>query len=408
MGDPSAYVPYPTPPTGLKVSPRTDLETTGPEGGPFIPVSTIYILENRNETPINFEITADQPWVSIDTPAGYLEGYAATDATVSIGVEANTLPVGRYEADVNFVNTTDHDGDTTRHITLDVGTPTVQYSWNMDQDPGWLTRGQWAWGQPTGRGGEHGGPDPTGGYTGNNVYGYNLDGDYTNNMTPKFLATTPINCSNLIRVTLKFQRWLGVEKNAYDHANIQVSNDKTNWTTIWENQSSDVADTAWALQEFDISEVADNQPRVFIKWTMGSTDSSYIFCGWNIDDVEIVAVRTQPSAPITQTIIEVQNTTVAPGEPVGPVTVRITNNTDTDYDYVEKPYIVQPDGTTIWLRPRLRTLPAGATRRPRFRVHTAQSFVEGQYTYGILLTDTNDNEIDNDSFNFDVVAPAGP
>ncbi|HLB73032.1 MAG TPA: C25 family cysteine peptidase [Sedimentisphaerales bacterium] len=408
MGDPSAYVPPPTPGTGLRVSPRTDLESTGPEGGPFTPAGTVYTLENQNETPINFEITADQPWVLIDTPAGYLEGFAAVDVTVSIGIDAwTTMGVGRYQAQVSFVNTTDHDGDTTRHVTLDIGTPTVQYSWNMDANPGWKTTGQWAWGQPTGGGGEHGGPDPTSGYTGNNVYGYNLNGDYPNNMQPSFLATVPINCSNLTRVSLRFQRWLGVENNAYDHATIQVSNDRINWTTIWENQSSDISDAAWTLQEFDISEVADGQPQVFIRWTMGPTDGSYRFCGWNIDDVEILAVRPEPSAPITQTIIDVQNTTVAPGEPVGPVTVEVTNNTDASYQYVEKPYVVQPGGNTIWLKPKLRSLPAGATKRSRFPVRTTPSFVEGQYTYGILLTDTVDNEIDNDSFTFNVVVAAG-
>jgi len=408
MGDPSAYIPLPTPGTGLKVSPRTDMESTGPEGGGFTPASTVYTLENQNETGINFEVTADQSWVSIDTPAGYIEGYATIDITVSIGAEANVLAVGRHEADVSFVNTTDNDGDTTRHVTLDVGTPTVQYSWNMDEDPGWRTQGQWAWGQPTGGGGEHGGPDPTGGYTGNNVYGYNLNGDYPNNMAPSFLATTPINCSNLTRVSLKFQRWLGVENNTYDHANIEVSNDKINWTTIWENPASDTSDSAWSLQEFDISEIADNQSQVFIKWTMGSTDGSYMFCGWNIDDVEIVAVSTETSAPITQTIIDVLNTTVAPGELVGPVILDLTNNTVADYEYMEKPYIVRPNSSTMWLRPKLRVLLAGATRRLRFPVRTAPWFPEGQYTYGILLTDTDDNEIDNDSFTFDIVSAASP
>lgn len=408
MGDPSAYVPPPTPPTGLKVSPRSDLETTGPEGGPFIPNGKVYTLQNQNETEINFEVTADQPWVLIDTTAGYLEGYATVDVTVSIGAEAATMGAGRHEAQVSFVNTTDHDGDTTRDVTLDIGTPAVQYSWNMDENPGWKTTGQWAWGQPTGGGGEHGGPDPTSGYTGNNVYGYNLSGDYPNNMTPSILATRPINCSNLVRVTLRFQRWLGVEKNAYDHANIQVSNDKTNWTAIWENPGSDIVDTTWVVQEFDISDIADNQPQVFIKWTMGPTDGSYRFCGWNIDDVEIVAVRTEPSAPITQTIIDVLNTTVAPGELVGPVILELTNNTNATYEYVEKPYMIRPDSRTIWLRPRLRSLPAGATKRVRFRVRTAPFFAEGQYTYGILLTDTDGNEIDNDSFTFEVVAPTGP
>ncbi len=52
--------------------------------------------------------------------------------------------------------------------------PTLQYSWSMDTNPGWTTEGDWAFGKPTGGGGGFGNPDPTSGYTGDNVYGYNL------------------------------------------------------------------------------------------------------------------------------------------------------------------------------------------------------------------------------------------
>ena len=38
--------------------------------------------------------------------------------------------------------------------------PELAYSWDMDTDPGWTTQGSWAWGNPTGGGGQHGGPEP--------------------------------------------------------------------------------------------------------------------------------------------------------------------------------------------------------------------------------------------------------
>ena len=40
----------------------------------------------------------------------------------------------------------------------------------------------------------------------------------------------------------------------------------------------------------NISAVADNQPTVYIRWVMGITDASWTYCGWNIDDVEILGV----------------------------------------------------------------------------------------------------------------------
>jgi len=95
MGDPSAYVPWPTPGTGLKVSPRTDMESTGPEGGPFTPASIVYTLENQNETGINFEVTADQPWVTMmATPLAMLRWTLASRPCSTRGIWIKT-PAGR-------------------------------------------------------------------------------------------------------------------------------------------------------------------------------------------------------------------------------------------------------------------------------------------------------------------------
>ena len=52
-------------------------------------------------------------------------------------------------------------------------------------------------GQPTGGGGQNGYPDPTSGHTGANVYGYNLAGDYANNMPVYALTTDALNCRDL-------------------------------------------------------------------------------------------------------------------------------------------------------------------------------------------------------------------
>ncbi len=155
----------------------------------------------------------------------------------------------------------------------------------MDTDPGWsVSGGSWEFGQPTGQGGDHGGPDPVSGYTGENVYGYNLNGDYTNYMPEYHLTTGALDCSQGTGVQLEFYRWLGVEQPSYDHAKLSVSNNGVSWNTVWENDE-EVADTEWTHQSFDISGTADQQSTVYIRWTMGETDSSWVYCGWNIDDV---------------------------------------------------------------------------------------------------------------------------
>jgi len=167
----------------------------------------------------------------------------------------------------------------------------LRYEWTLDTDPGWTTQGLWAWGQPAGGGGQYGGRDPTASHTGSKVYGYNLAGDYPNRLAETHLTTRAINCTGLTQVKLRFRRWLGVERPAYDHAYVRVSRDGVTWTTVWQN-TTQIADTAWVQQEIDLSAVADNQPTVYLRWTMGATDWSWQFCGWNLDDIQIWAAGT--------------------------------------------------------------------------------------------------------------------
>jgi hypothetical protein len=69
-----------------------------------------------------------------------------------------------------------------------------------------------------------------------------------------------------------------------------VSNNSSDWTQAWTNTVK-VADSSWVQLQYDISAVADGQPTVYIRITMGATDSSYRYCGWNIDDLQIWATR---------------------------------------------------------------------------------------------------------------------
>jgi len=178
-------------------------------------------------------------------------------------------------------------GDWLKGIVYIAPPPTPFYEQNLDTNPGWTTEGLWSWGVPTGEGGSYGSPDPTSGYTGDNVYGYNLSGDYTDNLPATHLTSTAIDCTGRQNVHLLFWRWLGVESPDYDKASVAVSNDGVNWVTVWQNPNTETADSAWTAMEIDISAVADGRPTVYLRWTMGSTDSSVVYCGWNIDDIQL-------------------------------------------------------------------------------------------------------------------------
>ncbi|MFQ5805464.1 MAG: C25 family cysteine peptidase [Phycisphaerae bacterium] len=178
-------------------------------------------------------------------------------------------------------------------ISIEVTPPDseVIYSLPLDSDPGWFTEGQWAFGQPTG-GGTHN-RDPSAGHTGENVYGYNLAGDYTNNMPAYHLTTPALDCSGLLLVELRFWRWLGVERDPFDRAVVEVSNDGSNWVELWSNPTSSISDSSWSQMVLDVSAVADGEPTVYVRWAMGPTDYSNTYPGWNIDDVQIWAVDTR-------------------------------------------------------------------------------------------------------------------
>jgi Peptidase family C25/Propeptide_C25/Dockerin type I domain len=163
---------------------------------------------------------------------------------------------------------------------------------DFESDLGWtISGGLWQRGIPTGQGGmeiQYPVPDPTEGCVGPNVFGYNLYGDYENDLPAVHITSPIIDCSGRNNVHLKFCRWLGVEQPLYDTARIMVSNDGVNWTQVWINYAT-IGDLEWEHLEYDISEIADDQQNVFVRWIMGPTDGGLRLAGWNIDDVRIVS-----------------------------------------------------------------------------------------------------------------------
>jgi hypothetical protein len=178
----------------------------------------------------------------------------------------------------------------------------VGYAWvaaidaDMESDPGWTSQGQWAFGQPTG-GGTHNG-DPQSGYTGSTVYGYNLNGDYANNLSATYLTTGPADCSGQFQVALEFERWLGVEsEDGFDEATIEISTNGEDWEVIWRatDTGASIADAEWTFQSLDVSDLVDDASTVYVRWGMGPTDTSVTYPGWNIDDVRLVGLACGPA-----------------------------------------------------------------------------------------------------------------
>ena len=275
----------------MRVTPGDGLDSSGPVGGPFEPLSKVYTIVNDDpDNSIDYEVTEEADWLTITNGTGTIPAEGSAEVTITINAAAEALPAGGYYEPVQFVNLTDHSGDTVRYVDLLAGGPERVYTYLLDSDPGWTTEGSWDFGVPQGLAGSHGGNDPLSGHTGANVYGYNLAGGYEANMPERDLTTSAIDCTGMVDCELRFWRWLGVEEPQFDHAYVRVSNGASQ-QTAWQN-SDTIDDGQWVQQTFDISAIADNQSEVYITWIMGSSDGYWQYCGWNVDDVEIWAIVT--------------------------------------------------------------------------------------------------------------------
>ena len=297
FGDPSLTV---LAVSGMKVTPGTNFETSGPSGGPFEPDSLMYTLANKDSEPISFEVACEADWLDLTLQSGSIPADGTVDIDVQLNQFALEKPPGIYESTIQFVNTTNHDGDTERTVRLKAGQPEQALMFDLNQDPGWSCDGEWEWGAPAGLGGDsYGNPDPSSGYTGSNVYGVNLQGDYEPiEGEPCYLVTAPLDCSNLFSLTLKFKRRLNTDYQPYASASVQISVDGQNWTLLWDNpESTPVADNEWIEQTFDISAIADMQPSVVIRFGYHILQDAYPYSGWNLDDLEIWGIQTSAPTP---------------------------------------------------------------------------------------------------------------
>lgn len=275
-----------------------------PSAGPACPpVAANVSVTTTHNTPVCVTMTAasdpgDDPWCVIESlPAhGTLSdvlGNPITSVPCAMPPQQRDVfytPAAWYGGNDSFSYSICNDcgGSNTAVVRVLVGERQLIRAFDLATNPGWIALGQWAFGVPLGGGSGNG--DPTSGYTGDNVYGYNLAGDYANNLGPQYLQTGPVNCTAGRAMELRFRRWLGIQAAPADRATVQVSANAINWTTIWSHTGAAIAESDWSLQTFDVSGVADGAIRVYVRWGMGPTDGSGTAPGWNLDDMEFWGV----------------------------------------------------------------------------------------------------------------------
>jgi hypothetical protein len=297
-----------------------------PSGPAGTPISQITLRFNRAIDPGSFSVADDV--ASFTGPGGVNLKPAVTGATwddpmtLRISLAAQTTPgpyamtIGPQIVSAGDGRCMDQDRDGVPGETFDDRYTAsfegvfVLYSADMSSDPGWsLDAGtapnQWLYGVPSGIDG-----DPSSGHTGDKVIGYNLQGNYPDDMAAAQYATTPVfSTVGYGDITLGFWRWLGVEASIYDHASIEVW-DGTAWTTAWDYTGPNVSPASWSYVQYVLPASANDRPEVKIRWAMGPSDKFTNYCGWNIDDVlvwgtsagsDIVGPTAAASVPATLT-----------------------------------------------------------------------------------------------------------
>ena len=265
------------------------LSSNGPVGGTFTPASTTFTVSNSGSGPLAWTAAKTQTWLTLSPASGTVNPGLNTTVTATINSGANSLAQGSYSDTITFTNTTNGSGNATRSASLLV--QSKPFSFDLTTNPGWTTQGEWAWGTPTGGGGGGGFADPTTGFTGTKVFGVNLSGNYsTTPGGPFYLTAGPFNLSGAVASKLKFRRWLNTDFQPFAYATVEVSNNGTTWTSVYDNGTiAATTDSSWQLVQYDISAVADLKPAVYVRWGYQVGASATAMSGWNIDDVDILA-----------------------------------------------------------------------------------------------------------------------
>ena len=141
----------------------------------------------------------------------------------------------------------------------------------------------WQLGEPAGKVG-----DPSSAWSGENCWGNDMgwniylgvtwNGLYQHEVY-SYLESPEIDCSGLENVGLQYKRWLNLDHSDYE--GIKVNNH-----IVWMSPASGNTDTEWTDHLIDISEFADNNPNVIIKFELRTNEAGDAG-GWNIDDVVV-------------------------------------------------------------------------------------------------------------------------
>jgi len=278
----------------------------GKVGDPCSPGTTVTV---DNDYTLQANFAADQYQLFLSSTEGgsvtvpgegtYLYNCGAEVTVVATADDCNhfvawtgtAVDAGKIGDPCSHSTTVTIDDNYTLQANFEMNPYSIVFENNLDTNPGWPTQGQWSFGEPNGAGGDlFGYPDPTSGYTGSNVFGVNLNGDYDTAIGgPYYLTAGPFDLSGIHEVELRFANWLNTDNPNYVVHKLEISVDASNWSTVWVHSGvDDITSNEWEALSYDISSIADDESSVCIRWGYEVTaERTYSYSGWNIDDIQL-------------------------------------------------------------------------------------------------------------------------
>jgi len=115
--------PPPAKPGVLAVTPGDGFSSNRPDPKkPFAPLSKTYTLKNTSEQAINYSVDKKANWLNLDATTGSLPPGGSATVTVAVNVPvAGKLLEDTYKDTINFSNTTNGKGNTTRPADVTLG-----------------------------------------------------------------------------------------------------------------------------------------------------------------------------------------------------------------------------------------------------------------------------------------------
>lgn len=100
--DLSEYPPF----DDLRITPAAGFAAAGIEGGPFLPVETVYRLTNAGATMLSWTAGSTSAWLTLLPSAGNLAAGETLALTARVNGAADSLPFGLYSSHIVFSNMT--------------------------------------------------------------------------------------------------------------------------------------------------------------------------------------------------------------------------------------------------------------------------------------------------------------